>query len=103
MIRPYANKDKEALIRILRLNIPQYFAYSEVEDFSEYLNKKAIDYFVVEDQDKIIGSGGINYFEEDKLARISWDIIHPDFQGKGIGKELLLYRISEIKKKPGIN
>jgi ribosomal protein S18 acetylase RimI-like enzyme len=99
MIRPYSIKDKEALVKILRLNIPEFFAVSEEKDFIQYLDLYADNYFVVEENDRIIGAGGINYFEEDKLARISWDIIHPDFQGKGVGKKLTIYRINEIKKK----
>ncbi|PIY08403.1 MAG: GNAT family N-acetyltransferase [Flexibacter sp. CG_4_10_14_3_um_filter_32_15] len=111
-IRFYQNGDKKALIKLIQLNIPTYFDSSEEDEFVEYLENKREDYFVIEDKNtnQIIGCGGINYFFDDKdisrdanngknLARISWDIIHPSFQGQGIGKKLLLHRINQIKSK----
>lgn len=103
MIRSYTSEDKKELIDLLRLNTPQYFDESEESDFIEYLDNHVENYFVVEDNKKIIGSGGINYFADSTLARISWDIIHPGFQGKGIGKKLILYRINQIKKNPTVS
>src|SRR5688572_31327903 len=103
MIRPYTSHDNPELINLLRLNTPEYFAVSEENDFIDYLNNHAENYFVVEENGKIIGAGGINYLHENTEARISWDIIHPDFQGKGIGKELTLYRIEQIKNNPTVN
>ncbi|AKD05198.1 GNAT family N-acetyltransferase [Pontibacter korlensis] len=101
MIRPYSSQDKEELLELLRLNTPQYFAEEEEADFIEYLNKHVESYFVVEVEGKIIGSGGINYFP-DKTARISWDIIHPAYQGKGVGKELLQYRVDYIRRNASV-
>ncbi len=102
-IRFYQDTDKQELIKIIRLNIPNYFDTSEEEEFVEYLEQKKEDYFVIEDKitNQIIGCGGINYFFDEPipLARISWDIIHPNFQEQGVGKELLLYRINYIKSK----
>ena len=98
MIRPYHPSDKQELLKILRLNIPQYFAPSEEADFIEYLGKHAEHYFVVEENQQIIGCGGINFWENGTVARISWDIIHSNHQGKGIGKKLTQFRINEIKK-----
>lgn len=103
MIRPYRPEDKQELLAILRLNMPQYFAPSEEQDYIDYLATEATDYFVVEEKGEIIGAGGINYFYQEALARISWDIIRPKYHGKGIGTALALYRIVEIKKKPAIN
>lgn len=103
MIRPYTNSDKEKLVELLRLNTPEFFAVAEEKDFIEYLEHHSQNYFVVEDSGTIIGSGGFNWFDGGKTARISWDIMHPDFQGKGIGKELTLYRINQIKENPAVS
>ncbi|WP_162055286.1 GNAT family N-acetyltransferase [Pontibacter pamirensis] len=103
MIRAYTSRDKEELLDLLRLNTPQYFDASEEADFIEYLDNRLEDYFVVEEKGRVIGSGGINYFSESKLARISWDIIHPAFQGKGVGKQLMLHRIEHINKNAAVN
>ena len=98
MIRSYKSEDKKKIIDLLDLNIPKSFAPSEAEDFIEYLDQHLEDYFVVEENGEIIGAGGINYFPAKNAARISWDFMHPDFQGRGIGKRLLLHRIEFIKK-----
>ena len=61
------------------------------------------DYFVFEEHSKILGAGGINYFLEEKLARISWDMVAPKSQGKGIGKKLTQHRINHLKGNPEID
>lgn len=98
MIRPYCNEDKEAAIHLLRLNTPQYFHPSEESDFIEYLDKLIEHYFVVEERGNVVGCGGYNFVENNTIARIAWDMIHPDFQGQGVGKKLTLFRIDAIKK-----
>jgi len=102
MIRPYHKSDKSQLLALLNLNIPRFFAPSEVADFADYLENHVEQYFVVELEGNIVGCGGINYFPEAATARISWDIIHPHYQGKGMGRALMLHRINEIKKDPAI-
>ncbi|PTX22732.1 N-acetylglutamate synthase-like GNAT family acetyltransferase [Pontibacter mucosus] len=103
MIRPYTPADKAQLLYLLRLNIPTYFAPEEESDFAGYLEKEVEDYFVVEEAGELLGAGGVNYFPEEGVARISWDVIHPNHQGKGIGSRLLQHRINILKAKPGIN
>ena len=103
MIRRYKDRDKKELLALLKLNIPQYFASSEESDFVEYLDNYVEDYFVVEDGGSIIGSGGLNYFPDDAIARISWDIIHPDHQGKGIGRQLVQHRLELLQNNPEVN
>ncbi len=98
MIRAYIPSDKPALIKLIRLNTPTYFDKEEETELAHYLDNQLEDYFVIEQYNKIIGCGGINYELENKTAIISWDIIHPQQQGKGIGKNLLTFRINKIKK-----
>ncbi|WP_236027323.1 GNAT family N-acetyltransferase [Gelidibacter pelagius] len=94
MIRAYTKKDRIKVIDLLRRNIPKYFDPSEENDLEIYLDTEVEDYFVFVENSEILGAGGINYFPEEKLARISWDIIDPKAQEKGIGRKLTQYRIN---------
>lgn len=102
-ILPYQDHHKSDVLRLIELNTPQYFAPAEHADLYHYLDNLVDDYFVVKSDDKIVACGGINYFPEQAKAHISWDIVHPLFQRKGIGKQLLQYRINIIKNKPEIS
>lgn len=97
IIRKYEEKDQDELITLIRLNTPYYFAIEEEADFMQYLKEEREDYYVIAIQQRIIGCGGINYSTDKKTAIISWDMLHPDFQGKGLGKQLLAFRIEHIK------
>ncbi|MCF6351745.1 MAG: GNAT family N-acetyltransferase [Cyclobacteriaceae bacterium] len=99
MIRSYVASDKPTLLNLIRANTPAYFDKVEETDFEKYLDNEIEDYYVIERNEKIIGCGGINYEPESNYAVISWDIIYPNYQGKGIGKELLEFRINKIKEK----
>lgn len=101
-MRAYVPADKAALLAVLRQNTPRFFAASEEDDFITYLDLHREDYFVVETDHRIIGSGGINYFPDEAVARLSWDLLHPDFQGQGIGTQLTLHRIDHIRQNPAI-
>lgn len=103
MIRKYSNSDKIQVLNLLKLNTPKYFDPTEEEDLRHYLEEKREDYFVYEEDGKIIGAGGINYFPNEQLARISWDMVHPNSQGKGVGRQLTQYRIDYLKQQPNIH
>ena len=70
-IRPYIQNDKVAVIELLRSNTPRFFDPTEEKYLIEYLNKEVEDYFIVEENHEIIGAGGVNYFLQEKIARIS--------------------------------
>lgn len=99
LIRAYSESDFTQVIHLLELNIPTAFAPEEKSEFEFYLKREREDYFVVEENGTIIGCGGINYFPETKLARLSWDMIHPEMQGQGIGKKLVVHRLEQIRLK----
>ena len=89
LIRTYNKNDKQKVVELLRLNTPAFFDPKEEMLFSNYLDKKVEDYFVVLIGNEIIGAGGVNYFYEERSARISWGVIKPEFQRKGIGTQII--------------
>lgn len=80
------------------MNTPEFFAQEEEAHFISYLKNESKYYYLFEQRGKILGCGGFNFLKNENNARISWDMIDPQFQGKGIGRALVEYRISEIKK-----
>lgn len=93
MIRAYRAEDKADLIDLLKTNIPDFFAASEVKDLEYYLDNELEEYFVYEVKGRLVGAGGINYDEEGLVGKVSWDFIHSAYHGQGIGSQLLAYRL----------
>jgi [ribosomal protein S18]-alanine N-acetyltransferase len=99
MIREYVDSDKPEVLNLLLSNMPKYFDPKEAKDFEEYLDFKREMYYIVISDNTIIGAGGINYFPEERTARLSWDIIHPGYQERSIGRKLTEHRIKQIEIK----
>ncbi len=97
-IRPYQPQDKEAVIQLFRLNTPEYFSPEEEKDLEYYLENEIEYYYVLINAKKVIGSGGFNFTGDESHARISWDLIHPQFQGMALGSRLLNYRLTLLKE-----
>ena len=96
-IREYQTTDKYALIDLIRLNTPKYFAINEEADLNEYLDTKRELYYVLLSDKKIVGCGGINFADNNTIGKISWDILHPQYQGKSLGPQVLKHRIEILK------
>lgn len=95
-IREYVPSDKEAVLKLIRLNIPQYFAPEEETDLSNYLDNEREYYYVLLSGMKIIGCGGINMADDGTRGKISWDIVHPDWQRRSLGSLLLKHRLNVL-------
>ena len=102
VIREYMPTDKDALLKLIRLNIPTSFAEEEADDFSKYLDNEVELYYVLLINNEIVGCGGINFAENKTIGRISWDMIHPGFQGRALGKRLLQHRLDVLKGIPTV-
>ncbi|MDU1903183.1 MAG: GNAT family N-acetyltransferase [Dysgonomonas sp.] len=103
LIRQYISSDKESVLHLLKLNTPLYFSPIEEKDLIYYLDNEIEYYYVAEEKGKILGAAGINLANDKTLAKLSWDIIHPESHGKGIGTKLTNHRIEEIKKINSVN
>ena len=96
-IREYKSIDKSSVMNLIRLNTPEYFAPEEENDFSNYLDNEKELYYVLLFNEKIVWCGGINFAENKTIGKISWDILHPEYQGKSLGTRLLEYRIEKLE------
>ena len=101
-IRKFTEADRESVLNLLRLNTPEYFAVEEEADLIYYFDFHAANYYVVELEGKLVGAGGFNLSEEGDVGKISWDIVHPDYQGKGVGSALTRFRMAKIREIPGV-
>lgn len=101
-IREYELTDKSAVMNLIRLNTPRYFAPEEEAGLSRYLDSERELYYVLLFNEKIVGCGGINFADHKTTGRISWDIFHPQYQGKSLGTQLLKYRIGKLKSLGGV-
>lgn len=101
-IRIYIDTDRKQVIDLLRLNMPKYFAPDEEADFVEYLDKHIEHYFVMEQDGAIVGCGGVNLSRDGKMATLSWQFFHPQYQGKGLGTLLTKFRIQHIEEMKGV-
>lgn len=101
-IRAYKDSDFEAVCELFQQNSPSYFDPKELKELQDYLQHKKEDYFVIEINNSLIACGGINYFTDEHIARLSWDIVHPEFQGAGFGSLLVNYRMNLLKENTSI-
>jgi GNAT superfamily N-acetyltransferase len=97
-IVPYEPGHAPALMRLLQALTPAYFHPSEAPDYAAYLAEEAEEYFVAFLGPRLVGAGGINRFPEQGLARLSWDLVHPEGQGLGVGRELVRHRVARLRQ-----
>jgi len=101
-IRLYKKSDKEKLVELFKLNTPDYFAPHEQSDFERYLETHSTTYYVVEQGRKIVGCGGYHVTEVNSVGRISWNLVHPDYKRKGMGKQLVNYCIEKLRNEKAV-
>lgn len=100
-VRNYHINDLNALILIMKKNIPVYFAPSEIIDFITFL--KSVEYHrykVVEVEGQIIGGCGL-LEQEGGIGKISWIMFDPDYQRSGMGTNIVNELIQEYFKTGG--
>lgn len=101
-IRKYQSNDYQTIINLLKLNTPKYFAKEEEKDLIYYLESHSENFFVLEIDNQILGCGGYNFSDDLSIGKLSWDIFHPQHQGKGLGTKLTQFRIAELRKYPNV-
>jgi len=98
MIRPYQPADLSSVLRVFKLNTPEFFDVNEQRDLEEYLQEHGETYFVMQEDAAIIGCGGYHFEKDGTTGRLSWDFFDPAYKGKGLGREMISHCLHEIKK-----
>jgi GNAT superfamily N-acetyltransferase len=101
-VLPFAQQHADACLALFDANCPAAFHPGERADFVAFLAAPAYPYFVMVHDDEVVACGGFRRIEGSPAARLHWGMVRPDLQRQGLGRYLLLYRIREIGKIPGI-
>lgn len=97
-IVPYNKVFDEELFRAFIKNTPVFFDKTELNEFQSYLNKYPNTYFVIQENNSVIGGFGYELRDDDKSARINWIFIDPDCKQKGYGKLAVRFCLDQFKK-----
>ena len=100
-IRPFNSEDVRSVIDIFRSNIPKYFGPAEEPGLRNFLEEtRSEDYYVLEVDGEIVGSGGVALNEDDTVS-LCWGMIRSDRLGTGLGKRLAEFRIQKAREEFG--
>ena len=98
---PYTISNYNQVLKIFESNIPDFFHPSEKKEFSDFLMATTIEFYILINNDQIIGAGGIG-LNSDETVSLCWGMIHKSHHNNKYGKFLLQERIRLIQKKfPG--
>jgi hypothetical protein len=94
--REYKSNDKDEVLAILNLNVlnillKRNWGARGLPKIQNWTVLRCCNY------DEIIGACGINFEDNGKSAKISWDFIDPKFKGKRCWTIALKYRVNFIK------
>lgn len=95
IIRSYTTADYDAIIELFLLNTPAFFCEEEEQDLERFLDEEIENFFVAEEDGIIVACGGSNI--KGRTGFLSWYIVHPDHQGKGLGKILALHNLTILQ------
>ena len=106
VIKSYNQSYKQGCLAAFQSNIPIYFTPEEINDFSSFLEQRALPkegeiqstyYYVVLRNNEVVGCGGFGERERDGTVTLAWGLVHSTFHKQGFGKLLLKHRLSEAK------
>lgn len=107
-IRKYLPEHYDACVEIFNSNTPQYFDPTEIDGLEQWLkgqNENRLAYgntahehfYVLEDNDTIVGCGGFYIKRDEAIANMVWGMVNNVMHKNGYGKDLFLYRMKQIQ------
>jgi [ribosomal protein S18]-alanine N-acetyltransferase len=103
-VRSFRKSDLDACCEIYRLNEPENFPEGWFDHFRKWLTGGRASILVVEGNGEVVGFGGVTFYlpVSKKAAGLSFGMVHPHAQGRGIGTVLLLARIAVLPEPDGV-
>ena len=95
--RLYTPEDREVCLDLFRANTPHWFAAHEVEQYESFLNDGPGLYFLMIEDGKICGAGGIEIEAARHVGWLTWGMVDSTRHGEGLGKSLLDYRLEQLR------
>ncbi len=102
-IRLYHKNDKQHCLDTFKSNVPDYFTEVEISEFEAFLDRlqtgiSKTQFYVIEDENRIVGCGGFGDKDNKNIISLAWGHIHKNEHNKGLGQQLLNYRLALIKQ-----
>ena len=97
VFRSYSIADKKICMELFDSNSDLFFDPIEREEFSQFLDSPNCYYFVILNKNECVASAGYQ-ISKDQIGSLCWGMVRRSHHRKGIGKELLSYRIQKMKE-----
>ena len=102
-IRLYHKNDKQDCLDTFKSNVPDFFSENEIADFEAFLTRleagiPKTQFYVIENENRIVGCGGFGDKDNKNIISLAWGHIHKNEHKKGLGQQLLTYRLALIKQ-----
>lgn len=96
-IREYTPEDLHACLTVYHSNEGQFFPTGRVDEFTAFLERGTSYFLVVEQENEIVGCGGLELSGDGPWAWLVHGMIHKDRQRRGLGTTLLAARLSLLE------
>jgi N-acetylglutamate synthase-like GNAT family acetyltransferase len=93
-LRPYGATDFDAVVEILQSNTPEFFAPSELDEFTAFLRAPQSELVVATSADREVVGFGAAYCRSAIEGGLAWGMVHRRWHRKGVGRALLDARIA---------
>jgi GNAT superfamily N-acetyltransferase len=95
-IRSYSQSDRHACLEILESNTPEFFIPTDCDGYATFLDNLPGPYFVLEQFGQIAACGGWA-LDTAGVADLTWGMVRRKFHRRGLGRELLRFRLNAIR------